>query len=175
MITVAEVKSQSVIDHDDDDSLLSGFVVPAAESAVANFTNRVMDAAEQVQILDGFPPVITLEKAPYISITSIKYNDVDDVEQTLASSGYTVDSRGMYATITPVYGSSWPSTTAAPQSVTVTYQAGYDSPPAALKQAALMIAASLYDLRENHIVGTTAASVPISAEYIMQPYRIPVL
>ena len=171
MITLAEAKAQLVVDHTDDDSLIVS-LINSAEAMVASYTNRVMDTATKTMILDGFPSVITLDAAPFVSLTSIVYNDTDDAEQTLSASLYTVDARGTYAKVTPVYGADWPSTTAAPQSVTVTFVAGYSTPSEPLKQAALMYLSSLYEQRENHITGVMANKVPVSAEYLMQPYRI---
>jgi len=171
MITLSEAKAQLVIDHTDDDSLIVS-LIDSAVAMVSSYTCRILDVETRTQILDGFPAVITLDAAPLVSVTSIAYKDTDDADQTLSSSLYTVDSRDSYAKVTPVYGSDWPSTTAAPQSVTVTFQAGYSSSPAPLKQAALMIVSSLYEQRENHITGTIIARVPVSAEWLMNPYRI---
>jgi uncharacterized phiE125 gp8 family phage protein len=170
MLSLAEAKAHLVITEADDDALISD-LVDVAESHVAGFTQRTLDRTAHTETFTAFNTPMVLEKAPLLSVDSITYVDPDGVTQTLSS--FQVRERGAYAEIYPAVGESWPSVLSGDvNSVTVAYYAGYDNVPAPLKQAALMILSSLYEQRENHIAGTTATAVPVSAEYLMAPYRI---
>lgn len=172
MITLDEAKKQLNISHDDDDSLIADLITESI-THVENYTNRIIETAAVAESFDGFSTPLVLTKTPLVTIQSITYLDGDEVEQTLAT--YTLDRRKTYPEITPAYGESWPSTSGAIQSVTVNYTAGYSDMPGPLRRAALMILSSLYEQRENHLSGTIVAGVPVSAEYLMNSYRIPVL
>lgn len=172
MISLTEAKAQLLVTHDDDDTYIRS-LIDVVNLMVENFTNRTVEIVEKVEDFDGFSTPLVLGFAPLYEITSIQYQDSDDVQQTLAS--YTLDTRPTYAEITPAYGEDWPTTHAKIKSVTVTYQAGYTDTPEPLKQAGLMLLSSLYEQREDHIVGQSIAEVPVGAKSLMTPYRIHVL
>ena len=120
-------------------------------------------------------------KPPLQSITSITYVDEDGATQTLATSVYSVDAptgptcaRGR---IYPKYEQEWPTTRCEPGAVTVTFVAGYGttgaSVPARLKMGMLYDIGTLYEIREDHIIGQgyTVTPVPIGSERIYQQFR----
>ena len=185
MITLSQLKSQLSIDTDftEDDTFLST-LIDAAEAHVAQHTGRVLDSETKTEHLDDFPTCdyFSLKSAPFISLTSITYVDADGAAQTWTASPlpYVVVTDEGMPKVYLAYNQTWPTARYQKKSVTVTYLAGYadsgspltSTAPAALKQAALMIAASLYDQRENHVIGVSINSVPVSAERLMAPYRL---
>lgn len=179
-ITVLEAKTQLSITSDDDDTLLRA-LIGAAQDAVAEYTQRKLSSATYTQTFDGFKAPMVLDNAPVTSVTSVQYIDRDGVTQTADPSLYVVDTRQSRAKIEKAWGETWPDTRDGDQqTVTVTYVAGYevgDSPesnpmPESLRQAALMIVGALYENRENFIIGASVAEVPVSAKFLMSPYRI---
>lgn len=76
--------------------------------------------------LDSFPEAIELTRVPVASITSIKYKDLDGVEQTLSSGAYALDAQDAYgfAYVVPLYGTTWPDTRDEINAVKVQFVAG---------------------------------------------------
>lgn len=74
--------------------------------------------------LDKFPAwEIELPKPPWDSITWVKYYDTNDVQQTLASSGYLFDA--VQGRLTPVLNASWPATSARINAVDIKFVSGF--------------------------------------------------
>jgi len=87
------------------------------------------------------------------SITSVKYIDKDDIEQTVAITEYDVDTVSNPARIMPAFGKSWPSDVKSTLNpVYVEYIAGFgdDSAdvPYDVKWALFMLTAHFYENRE---------------------------
>ena len=176
MLSLSEAKKHLVVEDSHDDALI-GSLVAAATDFIEGHTHQTIKERVKTLVIDGFSDEIELPAVPVQSVDSIKYNDTDEAEQTLATSVYRVDSRNLKTKVCLAYDQDWPNTTAAPESVTITYTAGYEAglEPELLKQAALLLLGSLYDQRENHITGVSIGEVPISAEFLMQKYVVPVI
>jgi uncharacterized phiE125 gp8 family phage protein len=167
-ITTAEAKAHLRIDHDDEDSYIST-LIDAAYDFAENYTGRKIRDQEVSESLDDFKEEIELKYNPVQSITSITYYDSNDTQQS--QTDYFLDTKELRAILKPDYDDSWPSTNCDYENVVITYQVGYSTIPDAVNQAVLLIIGSLYDQRENHI-GTTINKIPVSAEYLLSPYRI---
>ncbi|MDW3204574.1 MAG: hypothetical protein R8L07_03445 [Alphaproteobacteria bacterium] len=120
---------------------------------------------------------IVLPLPPLQSVTSITYFDSAGDEQTLATSVYSVLTRGMEkGAIVPAYGQSWPATRARADAVTVTFVAGYgnssDDIPAAIRAAALLLIGDLYEGRTETEVGITVQPTG-AVQRLLMPHRIP--
>lgn len=180
-LTRTEVKDHLVIEHDDDDTMIDT-LIGVAESIVENYTNRVLTAAVQTDYLDGFPVnYIQLQKAPFSSLTSITYVDVNGATQTWTASPepWVIDTDNGLTRIHRAYGQTFPDARYQKKSVTITYRAGYEvaSPeastvPGPLKQAGLLLIGSMYDQRENHVTGVQQYDIPVSAQWLMAPYKV---
>jgi uncharacterized phiE125 gp8 family phage protein len=98
--------------------------------------------------LDCFPEEITVPLPTLQSVTSVKYYDVDGVEQTITSSNYIVAGQR----IAPIETFDWPDIdTERPYPITVRFVAGYGDAaevPAAIKAAILLLTGDLYANRE---------------------------
>ncbi len=100
----------------------------------------------------GWPLVLRLP--PMVSVTSITYLDVDGDSQTLATSEYRVLNAATptaQGRIELAFGSSWPSTRAVEQAVTITYVAGYgarNDVPEYIRHLILVMVKMLFDERE---------------------------
>lgn len=175
MISLSEAKAQLNLTHDEDDTLIDS-LISAVTKVCEHQTHRAITVTTKVETLDTFSTwIIELPVAPFVSITSVRYDDADEVEQTLVEgTDFTLDTRNLKAKIYPIYGGAWPSTHPKPQSVRITYQVGYSTVPDDLKQAALMLLSSLYEQREAH-VDHTQVPVPFGVELLLGPYRVPSL
>ena len=139
-----------------EETLIETFITAARQMCEEYLFRRI--GVQTVEYREkGFPypgaPIVL--PAPLISVTSIKYLDGSNVEQTLDASDYLVSDSdpGM---IFPV--NSWPDTSLVGDSVRVVFVTGYSAPgespmqsealPQTIRTAMLMQIADLYENRE---------------------------
>lgn len=176
-LSLDEVKANLNLftDFTDDDELLDS-MIDAAVDCVENFTRRSLLTQTITLTCDGFPIFFEIERPVLQSVTSIQYVDSDGNTQTLASSGYTVDTASTPGRIVEAYGETWPSTQSVINSVTVIYVAGYTSAanvPNQIKQAIKVLVSDFYKDRESYIVGVSSVSeLPHTAKVLLRPYQV---
>lgn len=167
-VTLAEAKAHLNVTGADDDTLLARLIAAATgrfdgrDGLCGPLINQTWRATS-----DGFPRGrLELPLPPVSAVTTVTYRDADGVTQTLASDGYGVyglnSLAGAY--LEPVL--EWPATDGRPESVAVTFVAGYGATAAAapepIRQAILATVATLYAQREDAYVGQ-AASINVPA------------
>ena len=145
-VTQVVAKNHLKVSVTDDDDLIKG-LIDAAQETVEAFTNRKLSSETWYYYLDQFPSGdIVLPFSPVTSITSVKYYDADNSEQTyVANTDYYTNMKAEPATIRSING--WDGTYDKPDAVTVEYVTGYTSVPLELKQAMLVLIADMYDNR----------------------------
>ncbi len=115
--------------------------------------------------------------APLISVTSIKYLDLDNVEQTLDVSQYVV-SDSAPGMIHPI--GTWPSHFSREDALRISFQTGYSAPgespmlseplPATIRVAMLMQIADMYENREAQVEKPLSANQTLVN--LLAPYRL---
>jgi uncharacterized phiE125 gp8 family phage protein len=180
-VSVDQAKSQCVVEHTDDDTTFSTVYIPAAIGRCENATLRQLTQATFDLVIDAFPcdPWIELPKPPLVSVTYVKYLDTSGVEQTWDPSNYVVSApagpRCRRGRIALAYGVTWPSTLCQANAVSIRFVCGYGAlatdVPALLVAAMLMDIATLYENRQNVVIGTVAVEVPRTAREIYASYR----
>ena len=178
-IGLEEMKAWSRVDHADDDATIAGNII-AARRWVETVTHRALITQAFVYKTDRFPgPVTTVIALPggnTQTLTSIAYLDTDGNSQTWASANYIADLVSQPALVGLAYNIDWPSIREWDLPVTITYSAGYgDDPgdvPEELRTAIKILAAELYESREETVVGSQISAVPYSAKRLADPYRI---
>lgn len=177
---LADVKLNSrVIDNADD--TLFPLLITAARLYAESYTGRSFITQSWKLVLDGFPPLIQLEKGDVQTITSITYVALDGTTQTVSPSLYVADLSGTVARITPVFGQIWPVTMPQIGCVSVNYVAGYGNAaanvPAGIRQWIQMRVATLYENREEVAFverGQKIEALPF-VDGLLDPYRTPML
>lgn len=135
-VTLADAKAQLRIDQDDEafDAQLAvwiaGITQEAEHATERCFVNRPMRVT-----VDAFPDAIRLS-APTSSVESVKFIDVNGLQQILDPADYYADLVTEPGYVVPAGGKTWPATAARVNVVTVDYTAGYGPdctkvPPAA--------------------------------------------
>lgn len=128
-LTLAEVKLHLRDTPDADDALLAGYIAGVVADA-EGFLNRALLTSTWDQWMDDWPDkdYIELDNPPLQSVTSVKYYDTDDTENTMDTADYFVDTKSYKGRVSLVYGETWPSETLRPANgVVVRYVAGYAS------------------------------------------------
>ena len=89
-VTVAEAKAHLYIDTSDHDTYI-GTLIEAARNYVEAYTGRALVERTYRLDLRLWESEVVLQKPPLLSVSSIKYYDVDNSQQTWASANYEVD------------------------------------------------------------------------------------
>ena len=124
---------------------------------------------------------ITLPKSPLVSVVSIKYDDLNEAEQTLSPTAYQLDTVSKPSRIRFV-GQTLPEVFDKPFPIRIRYVAGYSGDeaqqraniPFPIKAAILIRLGTLYENRQDEIAGTNTAKFSMASERMLAPYRIPV-
>lgn len=172
-ITLAEAKAHCRVDITDDDTLISALIVTAREYCEGYLHRKLITQAWD-WTMEGFPSCFQFPFLPVSAITSVKYYDTANVQQTLSSSYYQVDLYSTPARVHLAYGYAWPSSYERSDAVVVRFSAGYANAaavPQAIKQAMLLLIGHWYRSREA--AGTRVEEIPMGVQALLFPLRLP--
>ncbi len=151
-VTILDAMDNARIDEDRDARWV-GTAITAARELCEVFSKRCFITTTLKLNLEQFPPYeFVLPRPNLISVTSVKYLDLNNVQQTLASSAYTVDTNAVPGRIVPTYNTSWPDHLFYTNSIEVVYVAGYGAAgavPQSIKQAIKFTVADWYGNRDS--------------------------
>lgn len=173
-VSVAEAKKHLRVDHSYDDAMIELYLKAARQhiDGKDGWLGRALVTQTWEFTLDAFPTnEIRIPIPPLQSVTSIVYDNVDGDEETMSSDLYTVDNRNEPGW---VFSDSWPSTFAGINAVRVRFVAGYGAAsavPEAIKAAILLLVGSLYDNRNEVVIGQTAVILPFASKALLLPYQ----
>lgn len=158
-VTVAELKSHLRIEqvYTDEDTQIEEYLKAAivhVDGYQGILRGRCLESQVWEITYDEFPSdggPIKSQLCPLISVDSVKYDDPDGVEQTLAADQYEVDLISLDQWIVPALGGSWPSTYQGINAVRIRVTAGYaqasgaSTVPDPIKSGIKLIAEHLYN------------------------------
>jgi uncharacterized phiE125 gp8 family phage protein len=198
-VTLADAKAWLRVDTTDDDALITG-LIPAARTLCEAIVKKTFVQQQYAWSFDYFPNRLVVTPAtvvwdswlnsrlypytyaqqiyvprpPLISVDSITFYDVNNVQQTLASNQYLVE-LGTPGRISPLPGSQWPMTADRLYSATVNFTSGEGNSASAIQAnevlAIKQLVAHFYRNREAVIVGATAADVPLGVRSLLGASR----
>lgn len=185
-VSLSEAKAQLRLEHTADDAFV-GTLIKSAREYVEQvcWCGLVTQTVELV--MNSFPDWCYPSQGSFVggskfelpfgrlvSVTSVKYIDVNGVEQTMSPADYSVDNVSAPGRIYLGYNKTWPSTRAQWDAVRVQYIVGTDDEtvPASLKQAMLLLISQMYEHRTPEITGTIIAAVQFSFDALIQPHRL---
>jgi len=176
-ISAADVAEYIRVDNLAEDQLLLDGMITAARQYLEQYLSRPIATQTLEEALTGWADPIVLDSSLQ-SVTSIKYLDLNGVEQTLASNQYLVDTYSEPAQITPAYNVEFPELYAVPNNVKIRYVAGYTSGgspdlnpmPKPLRFAMMLIIGDLYANREAG--GDKPYQINPTVESLLQFYRL---
>jgi uncharacterized phiE125 gp8 family phage protein len=186
VLSLAEIKAHVRVEHSDDDALLVLYLnaaVALIDPAAGGWLGRALRPQTWEYRLDGFPCwSIELPYPPLINVISVKYDDVNGVEQTLIeSTHFRVLGKGAplaRQSIEPLWGGAWPVARCQAESVRIRYQCGYplapsDAIPAVIRQWLLLKIGAFYANREQFAIGgAMAVSLPDHVEQMINSVRV---
>lgn len=175
-VSLAEAKLQLRLDDiggsHPHDGLIAGLITSAREFA-QHYTGRAL-APQTLEIaLDAFPreAYIDLPRPPVTSVSSIKYDDEDNVERTMSTADYSLSTYGDSRRVNLGPDADWPGTYDKVEAVRIRYVTGYANCPRAVKAAILLMIQHLY---ENPMVniGNIVNEVPMSARSLLNTIKL---
>ena len=147
LVTVEQARANSRIDSDVEDDLIEA-QIRAATAYAERWCGTAFVPQTWEQVLDAFPAnaaEIDLEIGPITSVTSIKYDDPDGVEQTVDPANYRVDTVSRRGWVMLSEGAVWPETMATINAVRVQFVVGAADED--VKQAVLLVVDHWYQNR----------------------------
>jgi uncharacterized phiE125 gp8 family phage protein len=175
-ISLTEAKAQLDVSYTDKDPLIEGLIA-AATAHLDGWTGilgRCLVTQTWRQDFDRLSRCLRLPLYPVSTITSVKYDDTSDVEQTITGSDYDLldDDLGAFVRFKDAF--SFPSIHDDRPAVRVAYAAGYANAaavPDAIKQAMLLMVRHWFDNPSAVVVGVTAQAMPMAVDALLAPWR----
>lgn len=139
----------------DDDSYISDLITTARERVELDEERKLVTQTITLK-LDAFPSENEIGlPLPIQSVTSIKYQDTADAQQTFDAASYLVDAYSEPGRIALASSQSWPSTYGEVGDVEIIFIAGYGDTaadvPLTSRQAMLLLVGDLYEHREYQV------------------------
>jgi uncharacterized phiE125 gp8 family phage protein len=173
-VTVADVKLYARVAHNVEDALITTWI-SAGRKLAEDYQHR--SYIEQVYNLtfDSFPDkCIEIPMPPLLSIDSVRYYDEDNVETTVSTSDYFVDTTSEIGRLAFTSGFSWPSVTLRPlNGLIIEFTAGYGATaadtPDSVKNAIYIYCTHMFENRESE-----SGTIPREFFDLLQPDRMAV-
>tara|TARA_R110002020_G_scaffold159525_8_gene343432 strand:- start:1008 stop:1607 length:600 start_codon:yes stop_codon:yes gene_type:complete len=180
--TQGEAKAHLRVDFTDDDTYIDSLCL-AAKQTIENYCNVKLLRDTIIQYCDKWEDTKELYFSPSLNsasldVTKIKFYNSDNAVETWEDTNYTVDNFSAPATISLLGTASYPNLYNRANAIEVYYTCGATSAadiPDQLKQAGLILIGNMYENRQEIIVGRSVGSIPMTARYLMDPYKIQTL
>lgn len=173
LVTVPDAKQHLRETDDENDTYIEALI--AAAQAHIDGPQGWLGAAIGRQTLEirrcSLTGDVCLPYPPIISITSVKYDDAGGVEQTLSADTYRLVGTPSAPRLALSYGASWPSVRYGEDAVRIQYEAGYETVPAAVQHAILLMVGEWYSQRED-AAEAARVTIPLSAQALLAPFRV---
>jgi uncharacterized phiE125 gp8 family phage protein len=144
-----------------EETLLESLVIAAREWWEAT-CDRAFAAASWRVKLPYFSTIMELPYPPLGTVTTVKYLDTNNVEQTLSSSVYRVITSRTPGYVTLKDGQSWPATFTDPEAVRIVFTNVPGTVPEMVKNGIKLLAAFWYEHRGEMARGEIGPPLPIS-------------
>jgi len=183
-VSLEDVKAHVIVDTDDDDELIKGYI-RAATRLAEDRTGRIFLPTDFEYRTDCWREPIVIPAAPVREIVELAYLDDSQAEHTVSPSDwyYVLTTEGAEVRFADSFSS--PVLSDRPQAVRVRFSAGFDEPDTSgsgddpeLKQdpmdrqIVMILVANWYQSREPVVLGDTVIAVPFSAQSLIEIRRI---
>lgn len=178
-VTLAELKLWVRVDAGAEDDLLNSAIKDAREEAESLTGRSFITTSLELWIKKWPGKLFSLPRANLLDVTSVKYFDDTETQQTLATSVYDVHApagaRAQKGEISLKPDQEWPCLGCTEWPIRIEYTSGYgatvDTVPEGIKTAIKAKAAFLYANREPEVMG----GAPVKMETFtrqLEPYKV---
>jgi uncharacterized phiE125 gp8 family phage protein len=173
-VLLQEAKEHLRVTHDDEDLLIISKLASAVRKC-EEFCHRQFGRTQLVLVLDRFPTgrkPLFLPRPPLVSVDSIAYVDPENVTRLFVDPA--IDTASEPGRIQPEVGLVWPVVRDVIGAVQIEYTAGYTEStlPSLLRDAVLLQLGSLYEHREDIVVGTISSKLAMGVEDLLMPFKV---
>jgi len=190
-LTLAQAKAHLRVVDSDDDTYITALVIAARQNA-ENWMGRALIDQTWDLVLDGFPTAsasvsssvvdmaIQIPKPPLIEVTQVAYDNSNGDEVLMNPNDFYADTASEPGWLVLSGLTTWPTTIDAINSVRVRFRAGYlstDSPPVNkvpedILYGVKLLIGSMYEHREQVVVGSIATKLPFGVEQLLRHHRV---
>jgi uncharacterized phiE125 gp8 family phage protein len=177
LISLDEAKLHLHVDHSDDDTLIGSLVAAATKhlDGYQGILQRALCTQTWKIETDTFADPLRLPVGDLLSLTSVKYYDGLNVQQTLSASVYGVYSDAIGPFVSLKANQVWPVVYDRRDAIEIIWTAGFGTTanqvPQPIRQAVLLMVGHWYAHREA-VSETALAEVPMSAKHLIEPFRL---
>jgi uncharacterized phiE125 gp8 family phage protein len=177
LISLDEAKLHLHVDHSDDDTLIGSLVAAATKhlDGYQGILQRALVTQTWKVETDNFADPLRLPVGDLLSLTSVKYYDGLNVQQTLSASVYGVYSDAIGPFISLKANQVWPVVYDRRDAIEIIWTAGFGATanqvPQPIRQAVLLMVGHWYAHREA-VSEAALAEVPLSAKHLIEPFRL---
>lgn len=160
----------------EDATLVNSFILASME-CFEKMTRRVLINTTFITYRNSWSCFYELRKSPLVSITSVKYNDENDTEQTLADTNYYTTIDSFYSKLIFIDDFDAPKISTRDQSIFVELIAGYGTSesdiPEDIQLAIKAHVAFLWENRGDCPNASDKSCMPCQTITVFQKYQIP--
>ncbi len=174
-LTLDETKTFLRVDHDNDDSQITGLIA-AARQFCESLTGRSLITRSYSLFLDSWPDngaALALPQPPLLTVTQINVYAADNSSAVFSAANYFADTAGAPGRLVLAEGASPPLPGRIASGIEIRFTAGYgaaaSSVPVLLRQGMKQMIAHLYAHRGDSPDQALLAS---GAAALFQPYRV---
>jgi hypothetical protein len=184
-ITTAEFFTHIVLTPTDAETTQAVTYIAAATTFAEQYTRRMFVQRDVNYTFDAFPSSKNYKKQPFnlfggtvSKVVDMSYYNVSNVSTSVSSSALRIVQRNGNSFLYPAIGTEWPTDCASEDSdvISITYTVGEDPSvcPAPVRAAILMLAASLWENRENEVFEQSLTSLKpaIAAKDLLHPFKL---
>jgi len=174
--TLAEAKRHANVVASDDDDFITSLIIAAREQVESDTSRALITQTWRLKLHEFFADKFELPRPPLQSVSSIKYLDLDEAEQTLGATNYDVDTDREPGVIWRDEDATWPTISDEVNAVTITFVAGYGDAasdvPARAKHAILLLVAHWYRSREAVTIGTISKEIELAYQRLVNGLKV---
>lgn len=173
VVTLAEAKAHLRVSGPAEDALIEGMVAAATQhlDGPAGWLSRALGVQTLEARLDltCHPSLIRLSFPPIRSVESVTYLDANRAPIVADPSTYELIGDDVIAIGAPA----WANAYSGREALRVRFSAGYDTIPAPIRAAILLMVGDLYGYRETTSqVAATSVPMSLTVEALLGPYRV---
>jgi len=169
LVTLEEAMEHSRLEENYDELVIQGCLA-AAHSLVEAQLNRKLSPARIIGVQSRYKQFVKIPYAPIKSVNTVTALDADGNSVTLvAGTNFRVDFVRQMVVLDPA-------TTRNYTVFNIEYDCGYqdvDCVPVSILHAIKMTFATLYEYREDALVGAPVHKVPLTAQRMIQAFKAP--
>lgn len=171
-VTIDEAKAWCKVDGTDEDAIFTR-LIKVARIMCESYAGLSFITQTRVVKLDRFGcRDVILPYGPVTEVTEFAYKDGNGDTQTVAADTYTLDTQSALAKVRVT--DTWPDTDRTLNNVEITYTAGYaaDEVPEIAKQAILMQVATMYENRQDEVIGSAGHVINYSSQMLLDTIKV---